>query len=247
MSFSSWEEFTKSGPCPTPVHGENGLGNIPLPDIDLRGVHELPAAEYIIEKVKEFPHELTIMCVGRLTNLARALSLDPDIAPLIRRVVIMGGAFGTHGGFGNVTPFAEANIAGDPHAADIVYTAPLTIDTVGLDVTHSVIMHESYLKRLRDSLKAFGPLIYEISAFYKNFHRKSAGIDGFYVHDSSAVMCLVRPDLYTFKEGPVRVITSGPAAGHTMQKTDGKSYPKDPWSASPAHCRVAYEVKAEGF
>ncbi len=239
--------FIRAGKCPSFVHGDNGLGNIKLPDIDLSKIHHLRAPEYIISKVREFPHEVTIMCVGRLTNLAKALMLDPDLAPLIKKVIIMGGAFGHHGAFGNVTPFAEANIAGDPHAADLVYTSELNIDTVGLDVTQEVIMNESYLQKLRDNCHKAGPFIYEISRFYYDFHKKSAGLDGFYVHDSSAVMCLVRPDLYTFEEGPVRVVCTGPAAGHTIQKTSTKAYPKDEWASSKALCKVAVEVNAQGF
>jgi len=61
--------------------------------------------------------------VGRLTNLALALELCPELPELIREVVVMGGAFGFNGHRGNVSPVAEANIAGDPLAADRVFTS----------------------------------------------------------------------------------------------------------------------------
>ena len=59
-----------------------------------------------------------------LTNLALALEAAPEVAALVKEVVVMGGAFGVNGHRGNVTPYAEANIHDDPDAADRVFTAP---------------------------------------------------------------------------------------------------------------------------
>ena len=83
------------------------------------------------------PGEVTIVAVGRMTNLALALRDDPDIAALVKDVVIMGGAFDVPG---NVTPAAEANIHGDPEAADVVMTAPWPVTVIGLDVTMKTVM-----------------------------------------------------------------------------------------------------------
>lgn len=68
--------------------------------------------------VRAHAQEVAIVAVGPLTTLALALRNDPEIAGLVRRLVIMAGAFGYHGHLGNVTPAAEANILSDPHAAD---------------------------------------------------------------------------------------------------------------------------------
>ncbi|WP_251278301.1 nucleoside hydrolase, partial [Enterobacter hormaechei] len=79
-----------------------------------------PAAQLIIDQVRAHPGEVTLVAVGRMTNLALALQQAPDIAGLVRGVVIMGGAFHVNG---NITPAAEFNIAFDPEAAHVVFTS----------------------------------------------------------------------------------------------------------------------------
>ncbi len=88
------------------------------------------------------------MAVGPLTNLALALEADPEIVNLVKEVVIMGGAFGENDHRGNVTPFAEANIHDDPHAADKVFTASWPVVIIGLDVTE-----ESFTGQYLDDLR----------------------------------------------------------------------------------------------
>src|SRR3954451_13986824 len=87
---------------PTHVHGEDGLGNqydrAPAREAESEG-----AVDYIIRQVKQRPHEITIIAVGPLTNLALAVKKEPEIASLVKEVVIMGGAVFTTG---NVTPYS---------------------------------------------------------------------------------------------------------------------------------------------
>ena len=112
---------------PAFIHGENGLGDFPLPGLAETGQdpadrpHALDAAHFIVEQLRAAPGEITLIAVGPLTNLALALDIDPGIASLVAEVVVMGGAFGTAGRPGNVSPVAEANIYNDPHAADRVF------------------------------------------------------------------------------------------------------------------------------
>jgi purine nucleosidase len=111
------------------VHGKNGFGDIELP---LSRCHMDPrfGADLIIQMAHEMPHEITLIAIGPLTNLALALQKDPSIAPLIKEVVIMGGSING----GNSTAAAEANIFGDPEAAQIVFQAgwKLTMCTLGM-------------------------------------------------------------------------------------------------------------------
>ena len=110
---------------PVHVHGGNALG-----DVDVAPGHgdahdSTPAWRFIVEQIRRSPGEITIVAVGRMTNLVLALRADPAIATLVREIVIMGGAFGHHGHHGNVTPLAEANIHGDARAADEVFRSRL--------------------------------------------------------------------------------------------------------------------------
>lgn len=216
------------------VHGDNGLGNVPLDESDLPTALDETAHDYIIRQVKAQPGEITLVAVGRMTNLALALQKAPEITGLVKQVVIMGGAFGFNGHKGNVTPFAEANIIGDPHAADIVMTANWPVTVVGLDVTKETIMDNAYLEMLRTRSSRYGQFIFDITRFYADFHKKTANLDGIYVHDSSAVMYVLAPELYQTVKGPIRVVTDGPAIGHTLLKTDTVRYPLDDWADCPA-------------
>jgi purine nucleosidase len=135
--------------------------------------------------------------------------------------VVMGGAFGTHGHAGNVTPLAEANIIGDPLAADEVFGAPWPLTVVGLDVTQQTIMSHQYLEDLAQTAGSDGELIWEISRGYEAFHRNTGVEDGIYVHDSSAVAYLLDPSLFDVVTGPVRVVEDGFAKGHTIRSKVG--------------------------
>lgn len=228
---------------PTFVHGMNGLGDIDLPDIT-ETADPRPAHQLIIDLVRANPGEVTIIAVGRMTNLERALREAPEIVGLVRQVVVMGGAFGRNGHTGNVTPVAEANIWGDPDAADIVFGAAWPVAIAGLDVTQQTIMTEAYLAELATAAGSDGAFVRAISAFYQNFHRASAGLDGFYVHDSSAVALALHPEFYRVETGAIRVVTEGIAVGQTIIKPDGRNYPPGAWDGRPSQS-IAVAVDAE--
>ena len=107
-----------TAPPPHFIHGRNGLGDIALPDTIEAPLDQRPAHQFIIDALRSHPHDVTIIAVGRMTNLALALESAPDVTGLVHDVVVMGGAFGRNGHMGNVSPVAEANIYGDRLARD---------------------------------------------------------------------------------------------------------------------------------
>ena len=228
------------------IHGDNGLGNIVLGDSPAAPLDPRAAHRFIIDSVRAHPGEVTLLAVGPLTNLALALADDPQIAPLVKQVVVMGGAFGTEGVLGNVTPAAEANILGDPDAADIVFGAPWPVAIVGLDVTQRTIMSQEYLASIRDRGGAAGQFIWDVSRHYEAFHQQSAQLKGIYVHDSSAVAYVLAPHLYTTRSGPVRVLTEGIAVGQTILKPSTMPVPAPAWDSRPA-CKACVGVDAAGM
>ena len=223
-------------PAPPPdfVHGANALGNVPLPDVLRRSADGRPAHQLIIDLVRANPGEIEIVAVGRMTNLALALRQDPGIAALVKQVVIMGGAFGFDGVLGNVTPAAEANIWGDPLAADEVVGGSWPLTMVGLDVTQRTQMSTDYLRSIAAEAGEVGRFIWEVSRFYEAFHQ-AGGVAGIYVHDSSAVAYLLAPDLFKTRSGSIRVITGGLSCGQTIQKPEGVSFPPSPWDDRAPH------------
>ena len=235
----------RAAPAPIDwIHGGDGLGNTGLSSNDRSPLDPRPAHRFIIDIVRSLPRQVTLLAVGPLTNLALALGEDPEIASLVKQVVVMGGAFGTNGINGNVSPAAEANMLGDPDAADIVFGAQWPVAIVGLDVTERTIMTTEYMARLRDEAGEAGRFVWDVSRHYEAFHQSSAGLAGTYVHDSSAVAYLLAPQLYTTRRGPVRVLTEGIAAGHTLQKPLTFAVPAPDWDDRPA-CDVCVEVDAQ--
>ena len=183
------------------VHGSNGLGNVPVGEPSRAMLAPVSAAEFIIAQSRLYPGELTLVPVGRLTNIALALRLDPTLPSRIKRIVLMGGAFDTRG---NITPVAGANTFGDPHAADIVFQADWDVTAVGTDVTRQVMIDQDDLHELARRNPLAGGFVRDMTAFYLEFHRSVGVTGGFYIHDPSALMYLVRPELFEVTRAAIR-------------------------------------------
>lgn len=92
------------------------------------------AMGFLSRTIRAHPHEVTLLAIGALTNVAQLLIADPGVAPLLKSLVLMGGSY-----FGGGP---EWNIRNDPAAAAVVFgTADLPhVRAVGLDVTNQVRM-----------------------------------------------------------------------------------------------------------
>lgn len=125
-----------------------------------------------------------------------ALALCPTLPELVREMVVMGGVFGFAGQCGNVSPVAEANIAGHPAAADAVFVSGMPLTVVGLDVTARTRMDDSFIHQLRERAGDAGEFIYQTTRVYFDFYEQSGGSRDCPIHDSSAAACLLAPSLY---------------------------------------------------
>jgi inosine-uridine nucleoside N-ribohydrolase len=151
----------------------------------------------------------------------------------VKEIIVMGGAFGFHGHSGNVTPVAEANISGDPLAADEVFGVDWPVTIVGLDVTQEAVMPPEMIDRIGQHGGPEGRFIRDISQFYLDFHRDSEAMEGMFTHDSSAVAYLMDPSIFTTRRGPVRVVCDGIAVGQTIQKSEAKKNTPSAWQNRP--------------
>nr|CAD6603645.1 nucleoside hydrolase [Rhizobium sp. Khangiran2] len=226
----TYDAARPEGHWPTFIHGENGLGDIDIPEALEAQADGRPAWQFIIDTVRAQPGEVTLIAVGRMTNLALALKADPDFAALVKEVIVMGGAFDLNG---NVSPAAEANIHGDPEAADLVFTAPWRVTVIGLDVTMKTVMSSGYLAEMAAVGGPSVQLLSNISQFYIEFYKHRVG-DGMVIHDSCACVYLVVPHLFRTRSGPIRVVCGGIADGQTIQKPDGKVFPPGHWDGHPS-------------
>ena len=120
-----------------------------------------------------------------------------------------------------INPAAEANVYGDPEAADIVFTCGAEIVVIGLNVTTQVLMTEQDLCKLRDSGGRYGRYIYNICQFYNDWHEKLDGLYGIYLHDPTCFAAVLKPHLVEFKKGAVHVETQDICTGHTLMDHAG--------------------------
>lgn len=235
-------------PAPTPaphVHGYDGLGDIGALDGFEAEPEATPAPQRIVELIHAYPHEVSLLAVGPLTNLALALELDPSITGLVKEVVIMGGAFGWGPRRGNVTPVAEANIINDPHAADRVLTADWPVLAVGLDVTTQCILTTAAARALGDSAGETGQFLFDISRGYEKLYVERDSFEGCALHDVAAAICLFEPHLFGYARGSIRAVCEGIALGQTILKPEGLMFPPGAWDNLPTQT-VCQTVDAAG-
>lgn len=184
-------------------HGKNGLGNIELPtrcQADPRFGPDL-----IIELVHKFPHEITLVPVGPLTNIALAVSKDPSIVPLVKEVILMGGSISG----GNVNAAAEANIYNDPEAAQIVFNAGFaSLTMVGLDVGNKTLMTERQVAQLQAAPGPMSNFVAQVGRFLLNLSQ-GFGETGTPMYDPLAMGVTLDRTLVTTQAMRVEVETRG--------------------------------------
>jgi inosine-uridine nucleoside N-ribohydrolase len=184
-------------------HGKNGLADVELPPSKCKADSRF-GPDLIIELVHQYPHEITLIAVGPLTNVALAISNDPTIVPLVKDIVIMGGSISG----GNVNGAAEANIYGDPEAASIVFNAGWIVTMIGSDVSERTLMTRKYLSQLQALHGPESDFISKLADFYLTRSEKS-GYSGAAMYDPLAVATVIDPTLVTLKEMHVDVETKG--------------------------------------
>lgn len=111
------------------IHGEDGLGDQGFAAAG--APHDTPAADATVALLRERGPEITWVALGPLTNVARAVLMDPEACRSVRALVVMGGV---GDGVGNVTPSAEFNFWADPEAARLVLGSRMPLKLVGWDV-----------------------------------------------------------------------------------------------------------------
>ncbi|QFZ82376.1 nucleoside hydrolase [Variovorax paradoxus] len=108
-------------------------------------VQRKSAVDFIIDTVKANPNEISILAIGPLTNIALAVKKSPEIVPLIKQIIYMGGALDVPG---NTTHFAEFNWWFDPESAQFVVRLPIPQVVVPLDVTDTVLLTKPVYDRI---------------------------------------------------------------------------------------------------
>jgi inosine-uridine nucleoside N-ribohydrolase len=196
----------------TYAHGENGLGGAVFPEPTTKPV-ATPAAEIIRQIVRKYPGEVTLITIGPLTNIATALNSDPELASLVRALVMMGGSLSG----GNITPAAEFNVYVDPEAARIVFQSGIPVTMVGLDVTRRTSLTDGHVRTLEAAQNPVSQAAAKIGRNAINHNRERGYLVGPNMHDSLAVAGFLDPAILKFQDYYVDVETTGElTAGETL-------------------------------
>ncbi len=194
------------------LFGGDGLGNANFEVVEL--VHQHPSEKLIIDVVRAFPGQVTIVALGPLTNIARAFQRDASLAGAVGRLVMLGG---TYEGPGNVTPAAEFNIYMDPLAARLVFRAPCTKTLIPLDLSSQLVFGYDFLEKLPSEASRTGQLLRRILPFAYRSHHQHLGLEGIVPHDVVALVAATNPELFTTEEFAAEVETAGEVtAGATV-------------------------------
>ncbi len=197
-------------------HGKNGLANIELPASKCHA-DSRRAEDLIIQMVHAAPHEITLVPVGPLTNIALAIKKDPTIVPLVKEVILMGGSISG----GNVNAAAEANIYNDPEAAQIVFQAGWPLTMVGLDVANKTVLTQKHLDQIALEHGPVSDFIYSVGRFLLDLSAKY-GSSGTPMFDPLAVGVAIDSTLVTAPAMHVEVETRGEfTRGETVANRQG--------------------------
>ncbi|HEV7514568.1 MAG TPA: nucleoside hydrolase [Candidatus Acidoferrum sp.] len=232
-------------------HGKNGLANIELPRSKCKADARF-GPDLIIELIHASPHEITLVPVGPLTNIALAVERDPSIVPLIKEVIMMGGSIKG----GNVNAAAEANIYNDPEAAQIVFQAGWPLTMVGLDVGDKTLLGRKQLEQLASTHGPVNDFIYGVAKFLVGLSEKF-GDSGTPMYDPLAVGVAIDSMLVTAPAMHVDVETRGEfTRGETVANRrneiernvlHGDRYIIEGVDKVEPNARVCVEVQAERF
>ncbi len=228
------------------THGPTGLGHAELP-APARGSRDREAADMIVAEARARPGELTLVTLGPLSNVAVALEREPALPMMLRRLMMMVGAYRSPG---NTAPTMEWNAGVDPEALSATIKGWEATDAprpvaFGLDVTERAKMTPSHLDRLAEAAgSGDDPIVGFVEdalRFYFEFHSRHDGFYGAFIHDALVVAAALDPALARTEALTVEVELEGRwTSGETV--TDWRRH----WGRPP-NLEVAVEADSETF
>lgn len=168
------------------LHGDDGLGDVDLDAPTL--LNRVPSEKLMADLIRQHPGDISIYCLGPLTNIARLLQLEPTVATMIDQLYIVGGAVD---GIGSITPSAEFNMFFDPVSAREVFHSAITKTLIPLDLTRRVDFGFEFFQELSDS-KCPAFLKESVHHLYQNY-RQQLGQESIELHDAVGLIAALNP------------------------------------------------------
>lgn len=194
------------------THGEDGLGENFYSDIEETRFN-YDGVEFILDTLR-IHKDISIIALGPLTNIARAIMKEKEAFENLDEFISMGGAFRIQG---NCSPVSEFNYWVDPHAADYVYrNIPRKIHMVGLDVTRKIVLTPNIVEFINRLDKKLGKYITEITRFYIDFHWEQEGIIGCVINAPLAIAYFIDRSICSGFESSVEIVKNGIAMGQSI-------------------------------
>jgi purine nucleosidase len=175
----------------------------PLPEVSVSPDGDDAVAAFVAALMAS-PEPVTVLAIGPLTNIARALQAAPAIRDHIGELVLMGGSSDR----GNHTPAAEFNIYADPEAADIVFSAGLPLRMFGLNVCRQVLLAREHVEVVRAWPGAQARWLAGHLEAYQRI-RSADGSVPMPLYDPVVAVWLAQPDLFTFQPARVDIELQG--------------------------------------
>ncbi len=148
----------------------------------------------MIDLVREHPHQVTLLSIGPMTNLALAARLEPDFIPLVKEVVAMGGSFGKQ------PEASEFNSHCDPEAAHIVLNAGWNLTLFGLNITRQMKFTRQEFTALKGTHPATMLLKKMAQGWIDRVEKMGWEEGGCSLHDAVTAAYLVKPSLFQFRK-----------------------------------------------
>ncbi|GAA4704337.1 nucleoside hydrolase [Phytohabitans rumicis] len=218
------------------IHGSTGLDGPAFgePTVPLADEHAVALMRRLL---LAHPEPVTLVPTGPLTNVAVLLRDHPEVRPKVREIVLMGGSTER----GNVTPYAEFNIAVDPEAADLVLRSGLPVTVVGLNVTHQALVTPDVVARFRALGTPLADACVELMTFFASAYERVFGLPDPPLHDPVAIARVIDPSLVECVDVPVVVELTGT---HTRGATVVDLHHK---TGLAPNARVAVRLRAAPF
>lgn len=203
------------------LHGPNGLGGLSFPCAELHHVH--PSDKLLTDLVRQNPKEITLITMGPLTVLARALDRDPELPGLLQRLVCVGGAWHEPG---NASAVAEFHFYCDPAAARQVLRcgAPLTL--IPLGIMRKLLLAPSDLLELPAPESRACRFLRQVVPYGIGATANLYGIEGFHIKDVAGLVPVVLPSAVSTRPMPVDVEVRGELT-RGMSVVDARAQPAE--------------------
>lgn len=181
---------------------------------------KLPAHLDMVEKIKEADEPIALVMTGPLTDLARALDVDPDIEKNIEKLYWMGGSLDGHGNVAmvNADGSQEWNSFWDPYAVKRVFESNIPIQMVGLESTEELPLNDE-LRQHWASLRKYPAMDLIGQGYSLIVSIPSAEL---YLWDVLTTISALYLEVVETETAKARVITDGLSAGSFVRDPKGR-------------------------